>query len=52
MGFRSLRPSPLWWGSTGPILFAHGLAQRTFVYSMAAATALAAFAVWGLVATV
>ncbi len=50
-GLPILATIALWWGSTGLILFAHGLAQRTFVYSMAAATALAAFAVWGLVAT-
>lgn len=38
----------LWWFSTGAILFLDGLPRRTFRWSMAGATLLAALAVYGL----
>ncbi len=41
----------LWWGSTGVLLYLDGLSRRTFVWSMAGATALFALALWGVVAT-
>ncbi|KAF0125011.1 MAG: hypothetical protein FD148_2335, partial [Methylocystaceae bacterium] len=41
----------LWWGSTGVLLYLDGLSRRTFVWSMACATALFALALWGIVAT-
>jgi len=41
----------LWWLSTGVILYLDGLSRRTFVWSMAGATALFALALWGLGAT-
>ncbi|PPC93051.1 MAG: photosynthetic complex assembly protein 2, partial [Methylocystis sp.] len=41
----------LWWGSTGVLLYLDGLSRRTFVWSMAGATALFALALWGIVAT-
>jgi len=41
----------LWWVSTGAILYLDGLPRRTFVYSMAGATALLGLSVWGLAAT-
>jgi putative photosynthetic complex assembly protein 2 len=41
----------VWWGSTGAILYLDGLSRRSFVWSMAGATALFALSLWGLVAT-
>jgi len=41
----------LWWASTGVILYLDGLDRRTFVWSMAGATALFALSFWGLVET-
>lgn len=41
----------LWWGSTGVLLYLDGLSRRTFVWSMAGATALFVLALWGVVAT-
>ncbi|MGA2045745.1 MAG: putative photosynthetic complex assembly protein PuhE [Roseiarcus sp.] len=41
----------LWWSSTALILYLDGLPRRTFVWSMAGATALLAVALWGLVET-
>jgi putative photosynthetic complex assembly protein 2 len=41
----------LWWFSTGAILYLDGLNRRTFVWSMAGATALLVIAAWGLLAT-
>jgi putative photosynthetic complex assembly protein 2 len=41
----------LWWGSTGVLLYLDGLSRRTFVWSMAGATALFTLALWGIVAT-
>lgn len=41
----------VWWFSTGVILFLNQLPQRTFPWSMAAATLLAGGAVWAVVAT-
>ncbi len=40
-----------WWFSTGAILWLDGLPKRTFRVSLAAATALAALALWALAAT-
>ncbi len=40
-----------WWFSTGAILFLNQLPQRTFPWSMAAATVLAAGAIWAVLAT-
>ncbi len=41
----------LWWFSTGLILYLDGLPRRTFRWSMLAATAITALALWGLVAS-
>ncbi|HEY8125521.1 MAG TPA: putative photosynthetic complex assembly protein PuhE [Methylocystis sp.] len=41
----------LWWGSTGVLLYLDGLSRRSFLWSMAGATALFALALWGVVAT-
>jgi putative photosynthetic complex assembly protein 2 len=38
----------VWWFSTGAILFLDGLPKHTFKYSIAAATVLTGFALWGL----
>jgi putative photosynthetic complex assembly protein 2 len=38
----------VWWASTGAILYLDGLARRTFPWTMAATTVVAALAVWGL----
>ncbi len=40
-----------WWFSTGAILFLNQLPQRTFPWSMAAATLVAGVAVWAILAT-
>jgi putative photosynthetic complex assembly protein 2 len=40
----------LWWSSTGAVLYLVGLPRRSFRWSMAAATALAAASVAGLIA--
>lgn len=37
-----------WWFSTGVIIYLDGLPQRTFKWSMTAATLLAAVSLWGL----
>lgn len=50
-GLPILATLALWWASTGAIMFAHGLARSTFVYTMAAATVLVGIALWGLLAT-
>jgi putative photosynthetic complex assembly protein 2 len=50
-GLPVLATLALWWGSTGAILFLHGLPQRTFRYTLAGMTALAVLALWGLGAT-
>ncbi|MFO1125405.1 MAG: DUF3623 family protein [Methylocystis sp.] len=42
----------VWWGSTGAILFLlDGLSRRSFIWTMAAASALFALSLWGIVAT-
>jgi putative photosynthetic complex assembly protein 2 len=51
-GLPILATLALWWTSTGAIFYADNLPPRTFPYTMAAATVLLCFAVWGLVATV
>jgi putative photosynthetic complex assembly protein 2 len=50
-GLPILATLALWWGSTGAIFYVDNLPTRTFRYTMTAATALVAFAVWGLAAT-
>ena len=41
----------IWWASTGVILYLDGLSTRTFVWSLAGATALLLVALWGLSST-
>lgn len=41
----------LWWLSTGAILYLDGLHRRTFVWSMAGATALLGVCLWGVAAS-
>jgi len=41
----------LWWFSTGAILYLDGLPRRTFVWSMAGATALLGASLWGAAAS-
>ena len=41
----------LWWMSTGLILYLDGLDRRTFVWSMAGATALLGVSLWGAAVT-
>jgi putative photosynthetic complex assembly protein 2 len=41
----------LWWGSTGLLFYVDSLPRRTFPWTVAAATVLVGFALWGLVAT-
>jgi putative photosynthetic complex assembly protein 2 len=41
----------IWWGSTGAILYLNGLPQWTFKWSLAALSALALAALYGLAAT-
>ena len=41
----------IWWASTGVILYLDGLPRRTFVWSLAGATALLLVALWGVAAT-
>ena len=41
----------LWWASTGAILYLDGLPQRTFRWSLLAASAIAFVALWGIAAT-
>ena len=50
-GLPILATLALWWGSTGAIFFVDNLAPRTFRYTMAGATVLVGFALWGLAAT-
>ena len=50
-GLPILATLALWWGSTGAIFYADSLPRWTFRYTFAAATGLAALALWGLVAT-
>jgi putative photosynthetic complex assembly protein 2 len=50
-GLPILATLALWWGSTGAIFYVDNLPPRTFRYSMAGATILVGFALWGLVAT-
>jgi putative photosynthetic complex assembly protein 2 len=50
-GLPVLATIALWWASTGGILFLHGLAPHTYRYTIAGASVLVVFAVWGLVAT-
>jgi len=50
-GLPILATLALWWGSTGAIFYVDNLRARTFPYTMAAATVLVAFALWGLAAT-
>jgi putative photosynthetic complex assembly protein 2 len=50
-GLPILATLALWWGSTGAIFYVDNLHPRTFRYSLAAATVLVAFAIWGLAAT-
>jgi putative photosynthetic complex assembly protein 2 len=38
----------VWWASTGAILYLDGLPRRTFPFTMAATTVVAALAVWGM----
>jgi putative photosynthetic complex assembly protein 2 len=41
----------IWWASTGVIIYLDGRSQRTFLWSMAGATALFCLALWGIAAT-
>lgn len=50
-GLPILATLALWWGSTGAIFYVDNLPPRTFRYTMAGATILVAFALWGLAAT-
>ncbi len=50
-GLPVLATIALWWASTGAILFLHGLAPRTYKYTIAGASVLVALAIWGLLAT-
>lgn len=50
-GLPILATLALWWGSTGAIFYVDNLPPRTFRYTMAAATVLVAFALWGVAAT-
>jgi putative photosynthetic complex assembly protein 2 len=50
-GLPVLATIALWWASTGAILFLHGLAPRTYKYTIAGASVLVGFAIWGLLAT-
>jgi putative photosynthetic complex assembly protein 2 len=41
----------LWWASTGVILYLDGLDRRTFIWSMAGATAILGISLWGAAVT-
>jgi putative photosynthetic complex assembly protein 2 len=50
-GLPILATLALWWGSTGAIFYVDNLPPRTYPFTLAGATALVAFALWGLAAT-